>query len=260
MSQSERQVLWIFDEVGNNGKSFLANYLEILYGFQIFDGQVTTRDIAALVKSSAKGFCFDVSRSSISTFDYGCLECIKNGYVVSGKYRGVVKRFEIKPAVVFANSLPKMTELSQDRWDVKILGIRELSDLSKDAVVSPAEIYPFCEPSSPPDLSEGFNLRQYLEANLPPAACEPTIHSSQAPGPSRIGEPLPDSHSRQDERIINVSKTTVPMPPTENTTANVGIIIRTPQTPNTQIELLVGEQAPMTVKRCPLHPNISKYI
>ena len=207
--------------------------------------QVTTRDIATLVKSYVKRFCFDVSRSSIPSFDYGCLECIKNGYVVSGKYRGVVKMFEIKPAVVFANSLSKMIELSQDRWDVKILGIGELSDLSKDAVVSPAEIYPSCEPSPPPppDLSEGFNLRQYLEANLPPA-CEPTIHSSQAPGPSRIGEPLPDSNCRQDESIVNVSKTTVPMPPTENTTANFGIIIRTHRLPIQKLNYLLESRCP----------------
>ena len=105
MAQPEREILWIVDIGGNNGKSFLASYLFILYGFHLFDGLVNTRDIGSLLKSSAKGFYFDVvSRSTLPLFDYRCLESIKNGYVVSGKYRGSMKRFQINPVIEFSNS------------------------------------------------------------------------------------------------------------------------------------------------------------
>ena len=141
MAQPEREILWIVDIDGNNGKSFLASYLPILYGFHPFDGLVNSRDTGSLLKSSAIGFCFDVTRSTLRLFDYGCLESIKNGYVVSGKHRGSMKRFQIKLAIVLSNFYPGMRQLSQDRWCVRTLGKGEFSDLSKFAVVSPSEVY-----------------------------------------------------------------------------------------------------------------------
>ena len=141
--QNERQVLWIINQTGNNGKTFLASYMNILYGFDLFDGLVNTRDIGFIMKSSASGYCFDVSRSSIASFDYCCLENIKNGFIVSGKYRGTTRRLEVKPVVVFANDTPDRRQLSDDRWKICTLGEGELSDLTKDAVVSPSAIFSF---------------------------------------------------------------------------------------------------------------------
>lgn len=36
--QNDRKITWVFDQRGNNGKSFLARYLNILYGYQMLDG------------------------------------------------------------------------------------------------------------------------------------------------------------------------------------------------------------------------------
>ena len=262
--QNERQVLWIVDRAGNNGKSFLSSYLNILYGYLLFDGLVSTRDIGALITASACGYCFDVSRSSLASFNYGCLESVKNGFVVSGKYRGTTRRFEIKPVVVFANNYPDLTQLSEDRWCVHTLGEGQLSDLRKEAVVSPSEIFPFEKPPSPPDLSEEFNLREYLEDHLPPLqhdqVCQrqrrPIIHTSQVPGRSRIGDESNTTLPSQAPPQL-VSQDLSYVPPQldrERRTANVGIAIRTP--PTQQEVVPVAENKPMRPRICPLHPDL----
>lgn len=78
-SQDDRSIMWITDATGNFGKSFLAQYLSILYGFQLVDGSLNCRDAAFLVSEYSKGFSFDVSRSAVAAFDYATLECLKNG-------------------------------------------------------------------------------------------------------------------------------------------------------------------------------------
>ena len=77
--QDDRKVTWIVDMEGNTGKSYLAHYLSILYGFQLVDGTISPRDAAFFVNEDPKGFCFDVTRSASKQFDYSTLECMKNG-------------------------------------------------------------------------------------------------------------------------------------------------------------------------------------
>lgn len=81
MSQDDRSILWIIDVTGNFGKSFLSHYLSILYGYQLVDGSLSCRDAAFLISEYSKGFCFDVSRTAVASFEYGTLECLKNGEV-----------------------------------------------------------------------------------------------------------------------------------------------------------------------------------
>ena len=144
--QNDRQVLWIVDQRGDSGKTFMALYLCAFYGFKIFDGTITTRDIAHLIKGNEKGYCFDVSRDSIHSFSYSTLEAIKNGYVATGKYSGKICMFSPLPTVIFANDYPDMSKLSQDRWCVHTLGRGVFTDLSKHSVLDPSDRYPFVEP------------------------------------------------------------------------------------------------------------------
>lgn len=167
LTQPKRKILWLSDPIGNNGKTFLANYLSVLYGFSVFDGTINSRDIGLLLDSRTRGFCFDVSRASIQNFDYAVLESLKNGYVVSGKYKGHAKRFNILPIVVFSNFYPTQNLLSADRWHIVTLGEGELTDLSKDLVISPSLRLPFLRPPQMPDLSEEFDLKGFLQKNLP---------------------------------------------------------------------------------------------
>lgn len=90
-NQDNRKVLWIVDNNGNNGKSFLADYINILYGYVLFNANITSRDILPLIDNS-KGFAFDIPRAMLVSFDYSLVECAKNGYFVSGKYGGSKRR------------------------------------------------------------------------------------------------------------------------------------------------------------------------
>ena len=112
MSQGTREILWVIGTEGNNGKTYLANFLNILYDFFLLDGGISTRDICHLIKDNVRGFCFDISRASLRNFDYSTLEALKNGYAVSGKYAGKLKRFRNAPVVVFSNNFPDVALLS----------------------------------------------------------------------------------------------------------------------------------------------------
>ena len=199
--QNDRQVLWIVDQRGDSGKTFMALYLCAVYGFKIFDGTITTRDIAHLIKGNEKGYCFDVSRDSIHSFSYSTLEAIKNGYVATGKYSGKICMFSPLPTVIFANDYPDMSKLSQDRWCVHTLGMGVFTDLSKHSILDPSDRYPFVEPTPFPNFSENFDHRKFLlqhfsitrSSSLPIPEQSTTnsntvgnIHQSQVPGVSRI--------------------------------------------------------------------------
>ena len=46
------------------------------------------------------------------------MECFKNGYVLDTKYEGQKKRFVPPHIFVFSNSLPDISKLSKDRWNI----------------------------------------------------------------------------------------------------------------------------------------------
>lgn len=117
-TQSSRKVLWVHDSRGSTGKSFLCRYLRYVYGYQLFDGVSSVRDITASFRTECKGSVFDVTRDCSDKFSYNTLESVKNGYLFSGKYLGVYKEFDPHPVAVFANVPPAQEKLSADRWDI----------------------------------------------------------------------------------------------------------------------------------------------
>lgn len=162
MQQNDREVLWVCDVVGNCGKIFLAHFFSILYNFQLLDGAISVRDLGYLLKDEYKGYCFDICREMLNDFNYTVLESLKNGYLVTGKYGGKVKRFKPVPVVVFANGYPNRAMLSEDRWRVVTIGEGDFSEVDTEPVLSPNDTYPFVEPPTLPELSENFDLRKFL--------------------------------------------------------------------------------------------------
>ena len=71
VKQGQRKVLWVCDPVGNNGKTWFAQYLNILYAYQLFDDILKARDVCQLIEEDPIGFCFDVCRN-----DYNVLESL----------------------------------------------------------------------------------------------------------------------------------------------------------------------------------------
>ena len=163
--QDPRKILWVTDSSGNRGKTFLCSYLSILYRFQYLDGQLNCRDLASLVDKTSNGVVFDVSRSSKASFDYGALESLKNGILISGKYRGHCKRFTTPMKIaVFSNSFPVIENLSRDRWD--IVNLDNVPINGNEPIVCPNNRYPFETLPAIPELNEDFDLRVFLEARV----------------------------------------------------------------------------------------------
>ena len=163
MNQPPRQILWVFDRHGNCGKTFLADFLNILYHFQLINGTINTRDLGYMIEEDVKGFAIDVSRAAIANFDYCALEHLKNGYLSTGKYGGKSRRFEVVPIVVFSNAEPDLGQLSMDRWRVLTVGEGILGNMAMDVTISPEEDFPYVDPvAQTPDLTDSYDLRNYL--------------------------------------------------------------------------------------------------
>lgn len=113
-----RKIKWIYDDLGNTGKSFLARYLmtkqdiyyitggkqnDILYGY---NGQ--------------KIIIYDLARTYADNLEhiYTTIENFKNGQYLSTKYETQQRIFAIPHIIVMANFKPDETKLSKDRWDI----------------------------------------------------------------------------------------------------------------------------------------------
>ena len=196
LTQNSRKILWMVDTVGNHGKTFLSNYMSILYDFQYLDGSINCRDLAMFLRPSTKGIVFDVCRSAMNLFDYATLEAMKNGVIVSGKYRGIARRLTGLPIVVFSNSHPKLDALSLDRWDIVVAGQGILSNIDSIPMVSPEERFPFVNLPPLPELLENFDLKEFLDTRLkdPYDACFTEIQNPTYTGFSQVAgqaNPLP---------------------------------------------------------------------
>ena len=97
---------------------------------------------------------------------YIFLENLKDGEVMSGKYRGCVLNFDPCPVIVLANDLPKLNPLSQDRWEVINLGEGQFLHFSKDYTFNPQVQFPFVQLMPLPNTSEDFALHPFLISKL----------------------------------------------------------------------------------------------
>ena len=127
---SERNIYWIVGEKGNEGKTFIQKYIRQLFGARrVMKLEANTRkvDIAFVLSNDTLTckdiFLFNLLRSD-SVVAYGLLENIKDGYLVSSKYRSKSLKVQTpNTVIVFSNSFPTQSQLSGDRWVIfKICG------------------------------------------------------------------------------------------------------------------------------------------
>jgi hypothetical protein len=115
-NQSERQVTWIYDEKGNNGKTWLSKYL-IANHKAAYYTNCKSADIAHAYNNE-QTIIFDFSRSLEGRVNYTILEQLKNGILFSSKYSSKHKIFDTPKMIIMANFYPDTKELSEDRWDI----------------------------------------------------------------------------------------------------------------------------------------------
>lgn len=113
-----RCIVWVYDTVGNTGKSFMASYLCTL-GASVFT-PAKKADIA-YAYAGEPIVVFDCSRTATEGgIDnmYSLAEEMKNGRIFSAKYTSINKVFNVPHVIVFSNAPPDYTKWSKDRYDV----------------------------------------------------------------------------------------------------------------------------------------------
>jgi len=110
----DRHVIWVYDPVGGRGKSRLARHLVLNYGATILSGRYA--DMAYMYRQEPI-VCFDIARAEEEFIQpiYKCAETLKNGVIVSNKYRSELKIFQSPHVILFANVQPDHTKISPDR-------------------------------------------------------------------------------------------------------------------------------------------------
>lgn len=114
--QTDREISWIYDEKGNNGKTWLSKYL-VAHKNAAYYSNCKTADIA-LAYNYEPIVVFDFSRSLEDHVNYNIIECMKNGMLFSNKYNSKLKIFDTPKIIVMANFYPDISKLSNDRWNI----------------------------------------------------------------------------------------------------------------------------------------------
>ena len=122
---SERVVYWIVGSRGNEGKTFIQKYIQQMYGVRrVLKSEINVKksDLAYMLSQESLTcrdiFLFNILRSD-QDVSYSLLENLKDGYLVSSKYK--TKHIKIKTpntVIVFSNSRPERKSLSPDRWRI----------------------------------------------------------------------------------------------------------------------------------------------
>ena len=136
-----RQVIWIVGKRGNEGKTFLQNYISNYYGSR----RVVATDIAGRKKIIAHYltklpleckdiFLFNHPASASEAVAYDLLEDIKDGRTRSDKYSTAQAMFKTpNTVVVFSNEYPRTEALKKDRWRIYEIRGEDLYDISSSA-------------------------------------------------------------------------------------------------------------------------------
>ena len=126
----DRVVYWVIGSQGAEGKTFLQRHIAQQFGSRrVFKGELNAKnsDIGYVMSKQPLTckdiFLFNMRRSDTESA-YGVLESLKDGYFLSNKYH--TKILKIKSpniVIVFSNSHPTTSQLSNDRWKIyEIIG------------------------------------------------------------------------------------------------------------------------------------------
>jgi len=116
LGQDSRKVMWVWEDDGHVGKTWLANYLQDVHNAFVVTGGKWA-DIA-FAYNRERVVVFDLTRTQEESCPYKVMEDFCNGRLFSPKYHSKCKVFEPPKVVVFTNFRPDKSKLSEDRWDI----------------------------------------------------------------------------------------------------------------------------------------------
>lgn len=123
----KRHIIWIWDPVGNTGKTDVCKYLGITRPNEtlIVNAMGGARDFATIVKGAVdRGWNWntvivDLPRDAETKSIYEPLEAVKNGFVTATKYQGMTVMGNAPHVIVLANFPPEQHRMSKDRWVIR---------------------------------------------------------------------------------------------------------------------------------------------
>lgn len=117
-----RDVIVVYDPVGNSGKTYVSKYMQVTRRAQYVPPMGDAQDLMAFaLEKQASGYIFDMPRSESIKQKKGmwsAVEQIKNGYLYDKRYKYRDAWTEPPRVAVFCNELPDPDVLSGDRWQV----------------------------------------------------------------------------------------------------------------------------------------------
>ncbi|QUS52617.1 replication protein [Mute swan feces associated circular virus 14] len=118
VAPDDRKVIFVVDENGNSGKSWLARYWFSEYPDMVQMISIGKRDdLAHAIDTTKSLFLFDVPRGGMQFLQYTILEQLKNRVIFSPKYNSCTKILDRVPhVVVFCNEEPDRTKMTRDRY------------------------------------------------------------------------------------------------------------------------------------------------
>ena len=113
---NDRDVIFIVDTKGNQGKSWFAHWYCANNENSFLMRPGKHADMAYLVPQPLRTLFLDCTRSQVEYMPYTFLEEMKDGYLMSTKYESCVKKYDKVHVVVLMNQFPDTTALSEDRY------------------------------------------------------------------------------------------------------------------------------------------------
>lgn len=121
-----RKILWVYDPVGNCGKSWFTNYVLRNFGdkYHCVKGLGNQRDNSSFLdglKNSGWGgdsFIIDLPKGACFKDIYTPIEDIKDGMFTTTKWMGKTRVMKKCHVVVMSNWLPNINKVSLDRWAI----------------------------------------------------------------------------------------------------------------------------------------------
>ncbi len=169
--ENDRVVIWVADQRGGMGKSYLANMMAKRGGTFIVSTTcpaAATRALKNYIDKWGYPTCIIIDLVKSTFLDeegtkglYRTIEMLKGQYITSTKYDSSVIEQKVSPTVmIFSNSLPKINMLSIDRWVLLVCGILpntfDYAFLGKSGDVAMGTFYEYIERLNAINRSRGI--------------------------------------------------------------------------------------------------------
>ena len=184
---SDRKVIWVYDDVGNSGKTWFGLWYRRKFGPEnVFYTHNGRAENMALKYEYEQTVMVNLTRKNEGYVCYNILEQFKDGFVSSDKYMSMDKEPGPCHVVIFANMMPDFNAMSKDRW----LIIRTGGDETPEDIDTPSEEGTDLPMEDWHTQREINSLAEIAKRHATPGKIEDCAHSQFGPA-SQVPHPEP---------------------------------------------------------------------